>query len=559
MHPKKLVVGLLVVLVLQRLILVLGQPDLLHDLDAGELKHMDLALRGLGDGATLQERLLRFLGGPENIHHGGFPMISTLFAGLSKVFGTTLTTLRLLPVSATVLAAAGVAVWLFRRGCSTAAVLALVLMVGAPPLFLKWTCVSRGGHLEGIVFAPLMLLLLQWGLSSDRKLPWLLAGLTGGFAVYFTYLAAPLVVILSLGALGERWKTGGASPRALILVSAGALGFLPWVVGLVWLEMPYFDANIHNSGRADEAAEITARTLRATLQGAVSALPHNLWPWGLTRGEGAAYLARNSDQLDFVPTTLTWVLRGIIGAGALLGIVGAAARRSPLLMAVALTPALHYLFVMRMAGNLAWPEVPHRYLVLVFPLLCASIGLGIDWLAQDAGKVRKSLAAVLALGLLFVAGQSLAAQSRWWKAPDPGALAAFDAGAYRQAGIGQIRIDESEAVADLLARHSTGEWSNNAMRGLSLVFPANSDYYLLFRDGTRRPYPDNVFGFPEWQGMEDRQREATVRAALDATRVRAGGDEAKVRELLCRWQPVSDMRGAVETVLADEGLSLGCR
>ncbi|MCP4870736.1 MAG: hypothetical protein GY898_18700 [Proteobacteria bacterium] len=557
MAHKRVVIGLLVLLLVQRMILVLGQPDLLHDLDAGELKHMDLAIRGLNDGGGFKDKLYTFLAGPENVHHGGYPAISVLFAGLSKVFGATLTTLRMLPVSATVLAAGLLAAWLFRREQPTAAILALVLMVGAPPLFLKWTSVSRGGHLEGIVFAPLMLLLLQWGLSSERKLPWVLAGLTSGFAVYFTYLAAPLVVILSLGAIAERWKNGGAPLRAGLLIGAGAVGFLPWIVGLLWLDLPYFDSNIHNSGRSDEAGDVAARGIVAVLQGAVTSLPHNLWPWGLTRGEGAAYLAQNSDQLDFTPTVVTWSLRGAIAVGAVLGVAGAIARRSPLLVAVATLPALHYLFVVRMAGNLAWPEVPHRYLVIVFPVLCASIGLGINWLGENGGSRRKTVAGVLAIAMLLVAGQSLVAQARWWKAPDFGALATYDVAGYRAAGIGQVRIEESEAMAELLARHTVGEWSNDSMRGLTLVYPANSDYYLLFREGHDRPYPDNVFGFPEWQNMQPEQRQAAVRAAVDATRVRAGGDEALVRQYLCRWSPVPEMKAAVEAVLSEEGLS--CR
>ncbi len=550
---RRLVVALLVLLAAQRLVLLLGQPDLLHDLDAGELKHMDLAIRGLNDGGTFKDKLHTFLAGPENVHHGGYAVISVLYAGLAKVLGTSLTTLRLLPVSATVLAAGLLAAWLFRREQPTAAVLALVLMVGAPPLFLKWTAVSRGGHLEGIVFAPLLLLLLQWGLQTERKLPWVLAGLAGGFAVYFTYLAGPLVVVLCLGALAERWKAGGAPLRAGLLVVAGVVGFLPWVVGWLWLELPYFESQIHNSGRADEAGDVAARGVVEVLRGAVVALPHNLWPWGLTRGEGAAYLAQNSDQLDFVPTGLTWALRSVIGGGAVLGVVAAAARRSPLLVAVALLPALHYLFVVRMAANLAWPETPHRYLVIVFPLLCASIGHGVAWL----GEKQAHAGGVVAIALLLVAGQGVAAQAPWWKAPDFGALAAWDAAAYRAAGIGQVRIEEAEAMRAVLDEHATGEWSNDAMRGLSMVYPSNSDYYLLFRDGHDRPYPDNVFGFPEWQGMEDVQKRATVRAALAATKVRAGGDESRVRDYLCRWSPVPEMRGTVEEVLGEEGTGCG--
>ncbi len=81
---------LLLFLLAERLLLVFGQPDLLHDLDAGELKHLDLALFGLPGAPTLQERLLIYLAGPENIHHGGYPSISAGFWLLSKVSGVSL-------------------------------------------------------------------------------------------------------------------------------------------------------------------------------------------------------------------------------------------------------------------------------------------------------------------------------------------------------------------------------------------------------------------------------------------------------------------------------------
>ena len=73
-----LAIGLLTLLLLERLGLIFGQPDLLHDLDAAELKHTDLALLGLPGGATLKDRLFTFLSGPENIHHGGLKVLELL-------------------------------------------------------------------------------------------------------------------------------------------------------------------------------------------------------------------------------------------------------------------------------------------------------------------------------------------------------------------------------------------------------------------------------------------------------------------------------------------------
>ena len=167
---------LLALFLADRLLLIFGQPDLLHDLDPGELKHMQLALGGLPNQGDWFDAVKNWVSGPENIHHGGFPTVSVLFVLLSKVFGETLQTLRLIPISAAVAAAALIAIWLRRRGGDIPALLALALLLGAPLLFLKWTCVARGGHTEAVLFAPLLLVLFDRALRSVGPTAWLLAG-----------------------------------------------------------------------------------------------------------------------------------------------------------------------------------------------------------------------------------------------------------------------------------------------------------------------------------------------------------------------------------------------
>ena len=112
---------------LDRLLLIFGQPDLLHDLDPGELKHMGLFLEGFPGGEDWKDRLRIWLSGPENIHHGGFPTVSLLFLLLSKVFGGSLETLRLIPISAALGACILLAGWLRRRSGDISALLALTL------------------------------------------------------------------------------------------------------------------------------------------------------------------------------------------------------------------------------------------------------------------------------------------------------------------------------------------------------------------------------------------------------------------------------------------------
>ena len=92
---KKTASILLGLLFVQRLVILLACPDLLHDWDAGELKHLDLALFGLpaGDGDFL-DSVTRWLSAPENIHHGGYVVVSVLYAAASAIFGHSLFLLR---------------------------------------------------------------------------------------------------------------------------------------------------------------------------------------------------------------------------------------------------------------------------------------------------------------------------------------------------------------------------------------------------------------------------------------------------------------------------------
>jgi len=550
---RRLALALLAVILLQRLLLILGQPDLLHDLDAGELKHLDLALNGLPDGGSLRERLYTYLSGPENIHHGGYPTTSVLIWLLSKLFGASLTVARLVPIGATVAAAALTAAWLNKRAGAAAALIALALFAGAPPLLLKWSCTVRGGHTEGILLAPLLLILLERARASDGLRDWGIAGAAAGFSVYFTYLALPFVGLLGLAAAAERWRGGAGWAQRLGALAGGAvIGFLPWIVGLIWIELPYLGATIHQSGNPDEAAEVQARTVLVTLKAALTALPHNLLPWGAVTADAAPYMSESSDMLDFTPTPLTWMLRAVVFGAATLGLVAAYSRRSAVAVVVAVLPAAHYLFAVRLAGNLAWPDVPHRYLVPVYPMLCASVGLGVAWLGSEGSARRRSLAGVVAGAVTVVAVIGMV-QGAGWLATPSGA-GAWDAARYRQVGIGQVRVAEADAMNQLLDSLG-GEEEFDGWRGVGLIYKPISDYYLLFRPEHAPPYPDRLFSERDELAEREAQRQALVQGALGATRVRAAGDEEELRRLVCSWQPHPSFVDAARQARADAGIT----
>jgi len=550
---KRAALILLAVVVVQRLVILLACPDLLHDWDAGELKHLDLALFGLPavEGGFL-DALQRWLSAPENIHHGGYVVLSVGYAAASAVFGHSLLLLRLFPLLATT--GAAVCAWLLLRDRlgERAGLIALMLFVGAPPILLKWSLTARGGHTEAILLVPLLALLCNSALRDDRPWRWGLAGAVAGFGVYFTYLAAPAALLIGGAALLER-AGAGRGPR--LRRAAGAslvgavVGFSPWLFGRLVLDLPYLEATIHASARPDEASEVLGRGVVDLARGAVVALPHNLWPWTVGTASAPAYLAEVPDQLDFVPTAVEWVARAVMNVAVLLGLRAAWRRRSALLGAVCLLPAAHYLFVMRLANQGGWPEVPHRYLVIAWPavVLAASVGV-----AELRGPARTA-------GLAGLAGVALAALTvtvPWLGPPAP----AVDIETLRDNSFGRIRADEAAAMADLVRRLDAEdpEHSQSSRRGVGLVYSPIADYFLLFRRDRTRPYPDRLFSREDALSDTPERRRALVRGALEATLLRARDRDERDR-FLCSWAPGIGYADLVEDMLADRELRPRCR
>lgn len=551
---------LLALFLADRLLLILGQPDLLHDLDPGELKHMQLAASGLPTQDGLFSAVKNWLSGPENIHHGGFPVVSILFALLSKLFGESLQALRLIPIASALAAAALTGLWLRRKAGDLPSLVGLALLLGAPLLFLKWTCVARGGHTEAVLFAPLLLVLFDRALRTERRDLWLLAGVVGGFAVYFSYLAIPLVVLLSIGALAEAASTRNRRLGAIAipLILGGLIGTAPWLTSWLVFDVPYFEATIHASANPDEAREVARRGLLGGFGGALEGLPHNLWPWTAAELQSPPYLTEPTDLLPFRPSPLDWAARGLITLCGLLALAAAAARRSPMLAAVALLPAVHYLFVIRLANPGAWPDIPHRYLVLVFPIVVANAALGAAWLASRSRGWSRRVGAVLTTALLLLALLGLSAHSRWWQAPDFAALDAWDSGSYAERGLGQVRLADAAPLEALQATFD-GPLGHARVRGLGRIYPALSDYYLLWRSPENRtaPYPTNLFREPDPLTPAD-ELVAVVEGAYSATVIRSAGDAAQLERWLCSWTPGPQFEQAVTEVLRDHRPGLSC-
>ncbi len=138
----------------------------------------------------------------------------------------------------------------------------------------------------------------------------------------------------------------------------------------------------------------------------------------------------------------------------------------------------------------------------------------------------------------------LSSQAAWWAPPRWEQFGPWDAAALREAGLGQVRIDEAQEVLPLL--ESPGETANERRRGVGLVYPAMADYYLLFREQPDdRPYPEHLFAEPDPLSQDEAQRRAVVDGALAGTRARSGGDVERFRRMVCSWEPGPEHAAAV--------------
>ncbi|MEE2830685.1 MAG: hypothetical protein VX498_15975, partial [Myxococcota bacterium] len=337
------------------------------------------------------------------------------------------------------------------------------------------------------------------------------------------------------------------------------IGFLPWILGWLILDLPYLHATIHQMSNPNDAADVHRRGLVTMLQGAWTGLPHNLWPWTFSEATAAAYMADPSDLLDYQPGQWDWAIRGLIIGTGILGCLGGLLRKKPLTVAFLLLPSVHYLFVMRLSNPGGWPDIPHRYLVLVFPAVVAASALGVGWILEGAGRIRKGFGGLLLLALALVAVHGIYEHSRWLKLPDFEALSQWDALGYNDSGLGQVRLSEGAAVTELSKRY-TGPMRQATLRGVGLVYQPNADYYLLWRRETARaaPYPNDVLRHPDLLSTQPGEDEAYVLGAYEGTVLRSGGNRELLEYRLCSWRPDTRYAGHVQTLLAQREPELDC-
>ena len=196
-----------------RLVAALCVGDEITPMGSQEAKHTELAWT-LAQGTFGSENwtVSDFLLTAGNLHHAGFLSVSVWFWLLSKIFGSGLLALRLVPIVWWTLAVATWAWIAHRRLGPVAAALVPAAFVLAPIDVIGTQMHANGSHTE--VVLPLALLCAAFCVYVDdaqrTTSKAALAGYLTGYAFAFSYLMWPVVLfLLALGALPAAWWSAG--------------------------------------------------------------------------------------------------------------------------------------------------------------------------------------------------------------------------------------------------------------------------------------------------------------------------------------------------------------
>lgn len=246
-------------------------------------------------------------------------------------------------------------------------------------------------------FASLSLLFLARGLTRQRDHWYLLAGLAGGFGIYFHFGARLIPFILLLVLLGRRMAASGGWGvwlRQIALVGLG--GFLALSPMLAYLsnDPATFNAHVQERGIWKHWEQLASRydTLPSDKLGII---------WGQTRRSIEAFtsLPDPSEGAGFYTFMDAPLLNGIEAPLALLGLLWLCLylwqQRSRLLLIWFVVPLVLASILTDVAGQ------SHR---LVHPLLPALVAaaLLIDWLCRLAESRLPERLAAIAVPLLLV-------------------------------------------------------------------------------------------------------------------------------------------------------------
>lgn len=468
--------GLLLLFVLHRVAVALTSGDFLYPLEPSEAKNTQIAWDIIsGRFGTDGFGLRAYVSNSGSIHHGSYSTSALAYWFVSTLAGFDLLSVRLTPLLFWT-AALGLWMEVLRRSINTtAALLAGVGLTLVPTLYMGFQLTFLGCHPESVL--PLAVMIGAWlywqqSASGSRRFSSLLLGASLGYGLIFSYLLWPFVgLIVALSFLPpvrppsiREWGT---------LVLGLFLGLWPlWLI--LGLEGPaaLFASNITERGdtsildmalgRGREAGNFW-RTLQENLPPFNTDLPD---PNGGGCGKFKDYWMCQATTgalwggINFEP-----IAYRILVFGPLLLLPFAVRERNTvlrrLLVLVAISPILHYLFLAYANPWRGDSNIPTRYLMplgfLGFSAPGILVGLSLRVLRAPKEefpgwwrKVATILGLVAALALLWLTPPRWIEASQVLRFERTAELLEHRYVSYYNLGIGTVWSDMVHDVNDMI-------------------------------------------------------------------------------------------------------------
>ena len=381
----RVLLGLLVAIFLgHRLLVAVSAGDFLFPLQPAEGKNTQIAWDLMsGRFGTDGYSLGNYIVNTGSIHHASYSSGAVAYWLVSRVFGFTLLSVRLVAPLAW---AGAMLLWgetLRRRIGVTGMALALVGLMAVPTLFIGLQLTFMGCHPESVL--PLAATIAAWlawlDEPADRKRTFLLAGCVG-YALIFSYLFWPLLLLMA--ALSLLPPLPRPSRRTLgAALGGGALGLWPlWLIlGLGGLSV-LFGASITEDPETTLVATAQGLGLdweefRVTFWGN---LPYGFNDYWMIHAEAPRF-----GRLDMFFEEVAY---RVLVFGPLLLLPWAATDRDPLTrrvaVLVAIAPVLFYAFLC--FASPFKPHVPVRYFLPITLLGFSAPGVGVGLALRRLGR-----------------------------------------------------------------------------------------------------------------------------------------------------------------------------
>jgi hypothetical protein len=236
--PRTRLAGRLVLLLLvsafvgHRLLVILSAGDFLYPLEPSEAKNTQIAWDLMsGRFGEPGYELHNYIVNNGSIHHGSYSSAALAYWLVSRVFGFTLLSVRMVPLLAWTGALLVFGETLRRRVGVTGMALALVGLAGVPTLFIGFQLTFLGCHPESVLpLAAAVASWLAWLDDPKSRVRSLLLGVCVGYATIFSYLLWPFLALMA--ALSFLPPLPRPNLSALASAAGGVLlGFWPlWLI-----------------------------------------------------------------------------------------------------------------------------------------------------------------------------------------------------------------------------------------------------------------------------------------------------------------------------------------